>query len=135
MAPTLVASRTALPPEGAVLAWGGPARRTVAPTLVASRTALPPEGAVLAWGGPARRTLAPTLVASRTALPLEVAVLVWGGPALRTVALRFFVSRAAGVALDLSPGRGVNFVRGGPAVGCGRRARRFPDCAFFRKSE
>ncbi|SFC45572.1 aspartyl protease family protein [Polaromonas sp. OV174] len=30
MAPTLVASRTALPPEGAVLAWGGPARRTFA---------------------------------------------------------------------------------------------------------
>ncbi|MDD5326142.1 MAG: hypothetical protein PHR71_12705 [Polaromonas sp.] len=35
MAPTLVASRTALPPEGAELAWGGPALRSVAPTLVA----------------------------------------------------------------------------------------------------
>ncbi len=57
-----------------MLAWGGPSRRTLAPTLVASRTALPPEGAVLAWGGPARRTLAPTLVASRTALPPEGAL-------------------------------------------------------------
>ena len=55
-APTLVASRTALPPEGAVLAWGGPARSITSPTLVASRTALPPEGAVLACSGPARRT-------------------------------------------------------------------------------
>jgi hypothetical protein len=47
LAPTLVASRTALPPEGAGLAWGGPALRPLlAPTLVASRTALPPEGAL-----------------------------------------------------------------------------------------
>ena len=67
-APTLVASRTALPPEGAGLAWGGPALAAVAPTLVASRTALPPEGAGLAWGGPALAALAPTLVTSRTAL-------------------------------------------------------------------
>jgi general secretion pathway protein H len=37
----------------------------IAPTLVASRTALPPEGAGLAWGGPARRPIAPTLVAQR----------------------------------------------------------------------
>ncbi|WP_293604135.1 hypothetical protein [Polaromonas sp. UBA4122] len=56
MTPTLVASRTALPPEGAELAWGGPALRSLAPTLVASRTALPPEGVELAWGGPALRT-------------------------------------------------------------------------------
>ena len=41
-APTLVASRTALPPEGADLARGGPSLRSLAPTLVASRTALPP---------------------------------------------------------------------------------------------
>ncbi|MDD5326140.1 MAG: hypothetical protein PHR71_12695 [Polaromonas sp.] len=67
MAPTLVASRTTLPPEGAELAWGGPALRSVAPTLVASRTALPPEGAELAWGGPALRSVAPTLVAAHTA--------------------------------------------------------------------
>ena len=43
LAPTFVASRTALPPEGAELARGGPSLRS-APTLVASRTALPPEG-------------------------------------------------------------------------------------------
>ena len=33
MAPTLVASRTALPPEGAELAWGGPALRSLASCL------------------------------------------------------------------------------------------------------
>ena len=44
MTPMLVASRTALPPEGAVLAWGGPALRTLTPTPVALRTALPHGG-------------------------------------------------------------------------------------------
>ena len=42
MAPTLVAARTALPPEGADLARGGPSLRPVAHTLVAARAALPP---------------------------------------------------------------------------------------------
>jgi len=42
VAPTLVAARTALPPEGAVLARGGPSLQTAAPTPVAARTALPP---------------------------------------------------------------------------------------------
>ena len=37
-APTLVASRTALSPEGAVLARGGPALRTVAPRLASARS-------------------------------------------------------------------------------------------------
>jgi hypothetical protein len=37
MTPTLVASRTALPPEGAELAWGGPARRSGAPTVAGLR--------------------------------------------------------------------------------------------------
>jgi len=45
MAPTLVAARTALPPKGADLPWGGPAANPVAPTLAAARTALPPDGA------------------------------------------------------------------------------------------
>ena len=36
-APTLVASRTALPPEGAVLAWGGPALRTPSVEKLAAR--------------------------------------------------------------------------------------------------
>jgi N-acetylmuramate 1-kinase len=48
-------------------------RNLMAPTLVASRTTLPPEGAVLARGGPSLRTLAPTLFASRASgvtLPL-----------------------------------------------------------------
>ena len=53
LAPTLAASRTALPPEGAGLARGGPAPPADAPTLAASRAALPPEEAGLARGGPA----------------------------------------------------------------------------------
>jgi hypothetical protein len=54
MAPTLVTSCTALPPEGAIAPWGGPAAlRMMAPTLVTSCTALPPEGAIAPWGGPA----------------------------------------------------------------------------------
>jgi len=66
MAPTLVAARTTLPPEGAELAWGGPALRSCAPTLVAAHTALPPEAysdrpeLVEGWGGPALRPMAPT---------------------------------------------------------------------------
>ncbi len=51
MAPTLVATRTALPPEGVGSPWGGPAGNQ-APTLVASRTALPPEGVESALGRP-----------------------------------------------------------------------------------
>ena len=61
LAPTLVASRTALPPEGAVPPWGGPAAGLLAPTLVASRTALPPEGVVPPWGGPTAGWLASKL--------------------------------------------------------------------------
>ena len=59
--PTLPAARGSLPPEGADLAWGGPALRPVDPTLPAARGSLPPEGADLAWGGPALRPVAPTL--------------------------------------------------------------------------
>ena len=58
MAPTLVASRTALPPEGAGLAWGGPALAALAPTLVASRTALPSEGANFPRGRPSENCVA-----------------------------------------------------------------------------
>ena len=53
LAPTLAASRAALPPEGVGLARGGPAPPADAPTLAASRAALPPEEAGLARGGPA----------------------------------------------------------------------------------
>ena len=58
MAPSLVASRTSLPPEGAYFPLGRPGGETLAPTLVASRTALPPEGAGLVWGGPVLRPFA-----------------------------------------------------------------------------
>jgi FdhD protein len=44
MAPTLVASRTALPPEVAELAWGGPALRSQPATLLVSSAAPPPSG-------------------------------------------------------------------------------------------
>jgi len=40
MAPTLATACASLPPKGAVLARGGPSRRTMAPTLVASSIAL-----------------------------------------------------------------------------------------------
>ena len=58
------------------IAWVVP-KWDVAPTLVASRTALPPEGAELAWGGPARRSLAPTLVASNPSPPQASYAQVW----------------------------------------------------------
>ena len=44
IAPTLATACAALPPEGAGLAWGGPALRPVAPTLATSCAALPREG-------------------------------------------------------------------------------------------
>ena len=77
MARTFATSCASLPPEGAVLAWGGPALRTMAPTLVASRTALPPEGALRLRPGkagsaaPAGEEGAPTLASSCAALPSE----------------------------------------------------------------
>ena len=82
VAPTLVASRTALPPKGAELRLGRPGASFVAPTLVASRTALPPEGVVPPKGG-LSAGLAPTLAATRASLPPEGAGLAWGGPARR----------------------------------------------------
>jgi predicted N-acyltransferase len=45
MAPTLAASRAALPPGGAVPPKGGLSAELAAPTLAASRAALPPAGA------------------------------------------------------------------------------------------
>ncbi|MEO6319541.1 MAG: helicase-related protein, partial [Polaromonas sp.] len=79
VAPTLATACTALPPEGAGLAWGGPALAAVAPTLATACTALPPEGAGLAWGGLALAAVAPKLATSCAALPPEGAgLLVWG---------------------------------------------------------
>ena len=69
MAPTLVASRTALPPEGAVPLKGGLSAE-LAPTLAASRAALPPVGAELAWDGRALRSLATTLAGFKVWLML-----------------------------------------------------------------
>ena len=55
MTPTLFTLCNALPPEGAGLAWGGPARRPMTTTLFTSFPTLSPGGAGLAWGGPALR--------------------------------------------------------------------------------
>ena len=75
MAPTLVASRTALPPGGVVPPKGGLSAE-LAPTLVASRTALPPGGAAAPAARQSRfrgpcwcEEQAPTLDASDPALP------------------------------------------------------------------
>jgi len=80
IAPTLVTACTSLPPEGAGLAWGGPALAAGAPTLATSCAALPPEGAGLAWGGPALAAGAPTLATSCTSLPAEGTGAPGGGP-------------------------------------------------------
>ena len=55
IAPTLAASRAALPPAGAVPPGGGPAEE-LAPTLAASRAALPPEEAHFALRRPGGET-------------------------------------------------------------------------------
>ena len=52
LAPTLVTSCTALPPEGASFVLGLPGGERLPPTLVTSCTALPPEGASFALGLP-----------------------------------------------------------------------------------
>ena len=75
MAPTLVAARTALPPEGAAPPWGGPAAGLMAPTLVAARTALPPEGAVPPWGGPAAGLIPPSVGTAESLSPSRLGVL------------------------------------------------------------
>ena len=67
MAPTLVASRTALPPEGANFPRGGPSENLMTPTLVTSSAygALPlslRQGAHFALGRPGGETLTPMLV-------------------------------------------------------------------------
>ena len=74
IAPTLVASRTALPPEGAELAWGGPALRSLAPKLVASRTALPPDGAA-ASAARQSRFHGPCLTRDKSLHPAQQAML------------------------------------------------------------
>ena len=60
--PRSLASRSSLPPEGAGLAWGGPAQRPMPPRSLASLPPIAlryrrvtPEGAGFAWGGPAQR--------------------------------------------------------------------------------
>jgi hypothetical protein len=52
MAPTLVASRTSLPPEGALFPLGRPGGETVALTLVACAYCAAPRGGLLGLGRP-----------------------------------------------------------------------------------
>ena len=73
MAPTLPTSCGSLPPEGAVLAWGGPALRTVAPTISSSQIALrhrrvPPEAVHFSSGRPFGKTVAPAPIIPPTTL-------------------------------------------------------------------
>ena len=56
MAPTLVALRTSLPPEGVHFALGRPGGENFAPALATACKAQPTREAVLAWGGAAPRT-------------------------------------------------------------------------------
>ena len=85
MAPTLPAARRSLPPEGAGLAWGGPAE-IEPPRLLASRSSLPPEEALRLRPGkavsaaPAGEDLAPTFVASGPALSPEEVMIQRPGP-------------------------------------------------------
>jgi hypothetical protein len=53
MTPALAATRTALPPEGALAPWGGPAPLDMNPHAPHFVSSLPPEGALAPWGGPA----------------------------------------------------------------------------------
>ena len=88
VAPTLVASRTALPPEGVHFALGRPGGETLAPMLFTLRTALPPEGVLrLRPGRAGSAALAddegvPTLFIAFTLLPHEEAGLKRVSPAL-----------------------------------------------------
>jgi aminoglycoside/choline kinase family phosphotransferase len=50
-------------------------RNLMAPTLVASRTALPPEGAVPPWGGPAAGLMAPTPDTGASSSPSSLGIL------------------------------------------------------------
>ena len=52
MTPTLVTSCTSLPPGGAGLAWGGPARRPIARNLAVNASLVHPRTAVPALSAP-----------------------------------------------------------------------------------
>ncbi|WP_296913254.1 formate dehydrogenase accessory sulfurtransferase FdhD [Polaromonas sp.] len=85
IAPTLPTACGSLSPERAVPPKGGLSAE-LAPALVASRAALPPEGAELRLGRPGASFVSPTLATSCAALPAEEAGLAQGGPSLRSMA-------------------------------------------------
>ena len=72
MATTLVASRTALPPGGAELAWGGPALRPLAATLDASDPALPPSTNGLVFYTTGRLTSEMVIKSAQMGVPIVV---------------------------------------------------------------
>ena len=140
MAPTLATSCAALPPEGAGLAWGGPALAATAPTLATSCAALPPEGAGLAWGGPALAATAPTLATSCAALSPEGAGLAWGGPArvagapALADACAFWLSCAKGSLATgtASPVSRDSSTSSWPSISSASAAMRSPSCSTSR---
>ena len=82
----------------AAIAWLVP---NWAPTFVASRTALLPEGAGLAGGGPTLRPMAPTFVASASAPPYEASyAAVWRSRYFRKMSPLAFFNYGGLVALQ-----------------------------------
>ena len=59
MAPTLATACAALPPEGALLAWGGPALRRMAPTLLMYSNVRSQVGGALSYAAVPRAGLGP----------------------------------------------------------------------------
>ena len=81
-----------------------------APTLFASRTALPPGEAGLAWGGPALRPMAATLSAARAVLPARSHIRGFTLIELLIVVAIMAVA-SAGVALSLRDSSGTALER------------------------
>jgi hypothetical protein len=116
--PRSLTACSSLPPEGAGLAWGGPALRPWPPRSRTACSSLPPEGAGLAWGGPALRPWPPRSLTACSSLPPEGAGLAWGGPALRPWPPR---SRTACRSLHLAGRRSPEASRLAPVQTCSSR--------------
>jgi molybdopterin molybdotransferase len=74
--------------------------KELAPTLVASRTALPPEGAELAWGGPALRSLAPDAALDLQVVGTALAGKAWQGSVLPGQCVKIMTGAVMPAGLD-----------------------------------